>query len=202
MRTFILRARQGSTRWQDWQKRIGGKTHAEIIAHCIMNAFFVANGFREDVVVHLILDSTPDFPRTIQLSGNNGLSFTGFHEEAILGVIENALKVGEHLEKNETCSVAPGLQISAFGFEKLLNPLVETAAVYLLDPKGEEIRTTALDSNPVFVLSDHLALPKNSIKGLKRRGLKALSVGRKMLFASQCVTILHYEMDRFERGLI
>jgi len=50
--------------------------------------------------------------------------------------------------------------------------------------------------NPVFILSDHLAMPKNIIKSLKRRGVESISLCKKMLFASQCVVILNYELDR------
>lgn len=196
MRTFIIRSRKGTTRWEQVRSQIGGKEHFEVIAHCIMNAFFVSNGFRQDVEVYVVLDSSPDFPRTIKLSSNEGLSIAGFHENAVLDLIEKALKESSTLQKDETQVIASGLQISGFGFEKLVQKLFETRTVYLLDPKGEDVRVTELDENPVFILSDHMALPKNNVKGLKRKGLRCVSFGKKMLFASQCVVLLHYEMDR------
>jgi tRNA (pseudouridine54-N1)-methyltransferase len=39
-------------------------------------------------------------------------------------------------------------------------------------------------------------MPKKYVQSLKRRGVQMLSVGKKMLFASQCVVILHHELDR------
>jgi tRNA (pseudouridine54-N1)-methyltransferase len=143
-----------------------------------------------------VLDSSEDFPRTIKLSGGEGLSIAGFHEAAVLDVIEHALKNSVGLKKDETRVLAPGVQISGFGFERLVANLLETRPVYLLDRKGEDIRTAELGLNPVFVLSDHLAMPKNSVKGLKRRGLQMISLGKKMLFASQCIVLLNYELDR------
>jgi len=196
MRTFIIRARKGTTRWERVRSQIGAREHFEVVAHSVINAFFVSNGFREDVEVYIVLDSSEDFPRTIKLSGGEGLSIAGFYEEAVLLLVEKALKDSHGLQKDETLTLAPGLQISGFGFERLVANLLETRPVYLLDRKGEDIRTTELESNPVFVLSDHLAMPKNSIKGLKRRGLKAVSLCKKMLFASQCVVLLNYELDR------
>lgn len=196
MRTFIIRARKGTTRWDRLRSTLGSKEHFEVIAHSVINAFFVSNGFREDVEVYIVLDASEDFPRTIKLSGNEGLSIAGFHEEAVLNLIEKALKESSGLQKDETKMLAPGLQISGFGFEKLVSHHLKTRTVYLLDRKGEDIRTTAFESNPVFILSDHLAMPKNSVKGFKRQGLKTISLGKKMLFASQCVVLLNYELDR------
>lgn len=196
MRTFIIRARKGSTNWEKVRSSIGTKEHFEVVAHSVINAFFISNGFRSEVEVYIVLDSSEDFPRTIKLSGNDGLSIAGFHEDAVLELVEKALKESLGLKKDETKMIAPGLQISGFGFERLVGDLLKTRQVYLLEPKGDDIRETIVDNNPVFILSDHLAMPKNSVKGLIRRGLKTISLGKKMLFASQCVVLIHYELDR------
>lgn len=195
MKTFIIRARHGTTRWEKIRSQLGGKEHIEVIAHSVINAFFISSGFRSDVEVYIVLDSSEDFPRTIKLSGADGLSIAGFHEEAVISLIEKALKEGLGIRKDETRAIAPGLQISGFGFERLVGNLLETRPVYLLEPKGDDITTMEFPPNPVFVLSDHLAMPPKSIKGLKRQGLKTISLGKKMLFASQCVVIIHYKMD-------
>lgn len=196
MRTFIIRARKGTTRWDRIRASVGTREHFEVVAHSVINAFFVSNDFRKEVEVYIVLDSSEDFPRTIKLSGEEGLSIAGFHEEAVLQVIEQALKDGHGIKKDETKVVAPGVQISGFGFEKLVSSLLETRPVYILEPKGDSIGKIEVDPDPVFVLSDHLAMPPKSVKGLKRHGLKTISLGKKMLFASQCVVIIHYEMDR------
>jgi tRNA (pseudouridine54-N1)-methyltransferase len=196
MRTFIIRARKGSTRWERLKSSIGGEAHFEVVAHSVINAFFVSNGFREDVEIYIILDSSEDFPRTIKLSGGEGVSLAGFHESAVLELVEKALKNSQGLQKDETKTIAPGLQISGFGFERLVSTLLETRPVYLLEPKGDDIRSVTFEKDPVFVLSDHLVMPKKSVKGLKRQGLKTISLGKKMLFASQCVVLIHYELDR------
>ena len=196
MRTFIIRARKGTTRWERVRSSIGTKEHFEVVAHSVINAFFVSSDFREDVEVYIILDSSEDFPRTIKLSGSEGVSIPGFHEEAVIDLIEQALKNSQNLQKGETKQLAPGLQISGFGFEKLVANLLETRSIYLLDRKGDDIRSIEVALDPVFVLSDHLVMPKKSVKGLKRRGLKTISLGKKMLFASQCIVLINHELDR------
>ena len=87
MRTFIIRARKGTTRWDRVKSQIGSKEHFEVIIHSIMNAFFISSSFREDVKFHIILDSAEDFPHTITLVGGEGLSISGFHEDAIADLI-------------------------------------------------------------------------------------------------------------------
>ncbi|MCX7114557.1 MAG: tRNA (pseudouridine(54)-N(1))-methyltransferase TrmY [Gammaproteobacteria bacterium] len=195
MRTFIIRARKGTTNWERLKAQVGSNAHIEVVAHVVMNAFFTSSDFRDAVEVYIVLDASADFPRTIRLSSSEGLSIGGFHEQAVLQLIEDALKKAQGLQKNETRQVAPGVEISGFGFDKLVGQLLETRTVYLLERKGESIKTAQLVADPVFLLSDHLAMPKKSVAGFMRRGLKTLSLGKKMLFASQCVVIIHYEMD-------
>lgn len=196
MRTFVIRARKGPTHWQRIQSAIGSKDHFEVVAHSVINAFFTASDFRTDVQVFIILESSPDFPRTIKLSSKEGLSLRGFHEAAVIDVIELALKNSMDLQKDQSKTIAPGIEIYGFGFEKCIKTLLESSTIYLLDRKGSDIRKIEFPENPVFVLSDHLMMPKNSVKGLKRHGLQMLSLGKKMLFASQCIVLINHELDR------
>lgn len=195
MRTFVIRARKGTTRWERVQSQIGAKAHFEVIAHCVINAFFVANGFRDNVEVYLILDSTEDFPRTLKLSSNDGLSLMGFHEKAVTELIEIALKTSSRLAKNAMQIVRPGVTLFGYGFERLLSEQLLERPIFLLAPKGTPVRTVHFPDNPVFILSDQLAMPKKTIQSLKRQGAHSISLGKRMLFASQCVVLVHYELD-------
>lgn len=195
MRTFVIRARQADTRWNTGRVRPGTRGHIEVLAHCIMNAFFLSSGFRNNVEVYLVFDSSATFPHTLHFDGSQGLSIGGFHEEAVLSLIEKAFQHTEPLLKNATRTVAPGLSISGFGFERLMGQLLQTRTAYLLAPKGTPLKTTPLPCDPVFVLSDHLSMPPKSVKGLMRQGLQTISLGKTMLFASQCIVLLHHAMD-------
>lgn len=196
MRTFVIRARKGTVSADKVFSQIGSDEHFEIIAHTLANAFYYSNGMRSDVEVYVVLDSAPDFPRTLKFSSNNGLSFPGFHEHAILGVVASALARGSNVAKGETQIIESGIEICGFGFETLMKGLQEHSQAYILDKKGEDIRSIELESEGVFVLSDHLPMPKNNIKALERQGLVKISLGRKILFASQCVVLVHNELDR------
>jgi tRNA (pseudouridine54-N1)-methyltransferase len=195
MRTFIIKARKASTAADKIRSQIGTKDHFEVVLHSVMNAFFVASDFRDDVEVYIVLDSSEDFPRTIKLSSSEGLSIAGFHETAILQLIEQALMNSSKLSKNESKHIAPGVHVFGYGFEKLVKNLLEIRPIFILDKKGKDIRSIVLPENPVFILSDHLMMPKKTILGLRRRGLESLSLGKRMLFASQCIVLINHELD-------
>ena len=196
MRTFILRARKGSVDPDKLKSSIGSDNHAEVIAHVVMNAFFISNDFRRDVELYIVLDSTDDFPRTVKLSSNDGLSISGFHEMAILSVITHALTQSRDIKKDEIQNIARGVSVFGYGFEKLVSSMIDSRSIYLLDRKGDDIRGSVIEDNPVFVLSDHIPMPKNIIKSFTRRGMKSVSLGKKMLFASQCVVLINDQLDR------
>jgi tRNA (pseudouridine54-N1)-methyltransferase len=42
-------------------------------------------------------------------------------------------------------------------------------------------------------------MPKKSFNSLERLGAEKLGLGSKMLFASQCVLLIHHELDRGEQ---
>jgi len=70
--------------------------------------------------------------------------------------------------------------------------------VYLLDRRGTDIRDIKKKqfSNAVFVIGDQDGLPKKELKALKKIGVKKISVGRQMYFASQTMTLIQNELDR------
>lgn len=198
IRTFVLRARKGSTNANKLRRQVGSNEHIEVVAHTLANAFYFSNGMRDNVEVYVILESSPDFPRTLRFSSREGLSMPGFDEQSILGVLAAALEKGKDVAKNSAVPIAPGIELYGYGFDKLAQELLESRPVYLLDRAGEDIRTVQVDPNAVFILSDHLPMPPKSIKGLERKGLRKLRLGKKMLFASQCVVLVHDQLDRTE----
>jgi tRNA (pseudouridine54-N1)-methyltransferase len=65
-----------------------------------------------------------------------------------------------------------------------------------MDRKGTSIREQPFEDNPCFLLTDHIPMPKNTLHGLERQGTKKISLGSRMLFASQCVVLIHHELDQ------
>lgn len=196
MRTFVLRARAAPTDSRKLLDSVGKEAHSEILAHTLMNAIFVAQSHRADVTVYLVLESTPDFSRTIRFDANAMHDIGGFHEQALLGKIAKALDASRGMAKEETRPVESGVTIRTLSFERLVQELGEDHQLYVMDPKGSPIREQVFEGNPCFLLTDHIPMPKKILPSLERLGAKKITLGKTMLFASQCVVLIHHELDQ------
>lgn len=195
MRTFVLRARAAPTDSGKLLAAVGQDAHPEILAHALMNAIFVAQSHRPDVVVHLVLESTQDFSRTIRFDANAMHDIGGFDERALLGKIARALDASRGMGKEETRPVESGVTVRTIAFERLVQELAEDHPLFVMDRKGTPIREQAFDGNPCFLLTDHIPMPKKTFGSLERLGAKKITLGSKMLFASQCVVLIHHALD-------
>ncbi|UTW45007.1 tRNA (pseudouridine(54)-N(1))-methyltransferase TrmY [bacterium SCSIO 12696] len=195
MRTFVVRARAAPTNSQKLLAGVGGDAHSEILAHTLMNGIFVAQSHRKDVRVHLVLESTQDFSRTISFVADKLENIGGFHEQALLAKVVAALDASQGMGKEQQKTVEPGITVRTLSFEKLVQQLSENHQLYVMDKKGEDIGDTTFGDNPCFLLTDHIPMPKKSFNSLKRLGAEKISLGNTMLFASQCVTLIHHYLD-------
>lgn len=198
MRTFVLRARAAPTDSRKLLASVGTEAHAEILAHTLMNAVFVAQSHRAGVVVYLVLESTADYSRTIRFEPDAMHDIGGFDERALLGKIAQALDASAGMGKDETRPVQAGVTVRTTSFERLVQELAVDHRLFVMDRKGTPIREQAFDGDPCFLLTDHIPMPKNTFHTLDRLGAGKLSLGSKMLFASQCVVLIHHELDRRE----
>ena len=196
MRTFVLRARAAPTDSQKLLAGVGQEAHPEILAHTLMNAIFVAQSHRAEVVVYLVLESTQDFSRTIRFEADAMHDIGGFDERSLLGKIASALDASIGMGKDETRPVEPGVAVRTTSFERLVQELAEDHQLFVMDRKGTPIREQIFQGNPCFLLTDHIPMPKKTLPGLERMGATKMSLGPKMLFASQCVVLIHYELDQ------
>jgi len=195
MRTFVLRARAASTDSRQMLASVGGDAHTEILAHTLMNAIFIAQSHRQDVIVHLVLESTRDYSRTITFQASEMGHIGGFHEQALLARIAAALDTSRGLGKEELRTVEPGVTVRTLSFEKLVQELAQDHSLYVMDKKGTPIREQEIGEAPCFLLTDHIPMPAKSFNSLRRLGAEKISLGPRMLFASQCVVLIHNELD-------
>lgn len=199
MRTFVLRARAAPTDSRKLLAGVGNEAHTEILAHTLMNAIFVAQSHRPGVLVYLVLESTQDFSRTIRFEPDAMHEIGGFNEAALLGKIAKALDASRGMGKEEMRPVESGVSVRTLSFERLVQELSEHHPLYVMDRKGTPIRDEAFAGNPCFLLTDHIPMPKKSFNSLERLGARKISLGPKMLFASQCVVLIQHELD--QRGM-
>ena len=195
MRTFVLRARAAPTDSQKLLTSVGKDAHTEILAHTLMNAMFVAQSHRAGVVAYLVLESTQDYSRTLRFEVSAMRDIGGFDERALLGKIAKALDVSRGMGKEEERPVETGVSVRTISFERLVQDLAADHQLYVMDRKGSPIRQEAFADKPCFLLTDHIPMPKKTFHSLERLGAKKLALGSRMLFASQCVVLIHHELD-------
>ena len=196
MRTFVLRARAAPTDSAKLLAGVGHEAHTEILAHTLMNAIFVAQSHRPDVVVYLVLESTQDFSRTVRFEASAMHDIGGFNEQALLGKVARALDASRGMGKEEERPVESGVTVRTVSFERLVQQLAQDHQLFVMDRKGTPIREQAFDGNPCFLLTDHIPMPKKTFGSLDRLGATRITLGRTMLFASQCVVLIHHELDQ------
>ena len=196
MREFILRARKGPTTPHFSLDDLSRAGRMEIVAHCVANALFYSKQIRPQTAVHIVLDG-PDAPPKVVRFESDTLGFLGgFDERTLCRAIQDALRAGHDLPTGREMVAAEGIFVAKKGFETLVKQKAEESTLYYLKRKGADIRTLSFPSNATFVFTDHLTMPKKTDRYLDRLGAIPISVGPRMLFASQCIVLAHNELDR------
>jgi tRNA (pseudouridine54-N1)-methyltransferase len=162
----------------------------DIVCNFIISVFFVSNAMRDDVRLHLIFDGGPNAPRHLVMESNEDMPIS---KKNVAGLIKRMLYKAK--DEEGLREIVPGCFIEKRGFEKLLMDLDrEGKDVLVLDGKGKDVRDLELKGNEVFVVGDHEGFPAGLRKFLKK--IDKVSVGPKVLFASQVAVLLHNEIDR------
>ncbi|HLD10593.1 MAG TPA: tRNA (pseudouridine(54)-N(1))-methyltransferase TrmY [Candidatus Nanoarchaeia archaeon] len=190
MREFILRSLKGKTLDINLNNLIEGRM--DLVCRCISNALFVSNNVRRDVIIHIVLEGSGDPPRTVSFFGET-IKKLGLDEKSIAIILKNALNVGKGLKLSEEKNVQEGVKIAKKSFEALIK---ERKNIYYLHNEGIDIRKVNFPKDVVFVFGDYIGMPRKTEGLLDRLSAKRISLGNKIYFASHCVTIVNYELDR------
>lgn len=92
----------------------------------------------------------------------------------------------------------PGITVDKTSFEAFVKAKANEASIYVLEEDGKDINKVSLDKNSVFVLGDHIGLPKTVENFTLRYGEK-LSLGKQPYLAASCITIINYLLDRLKK---
>tara|TARA_E500000331_G_scaffold356286_1_gene414112 strand:- start:4346 stop:4936 length:591 start_codon:yes stop_codon:yes gene_type:complete len=194
MREFLIRARKAPVDPDRFLRNVGENSHVEYLAQVMQHGLLVSKGHRADTRLTLVLENSADFSRAITIDGGNLGSLAGWDEAALVEFIAHALGRGKRLGKGQEVSFIDGVTISATSFEYLIRNHERVLAV--LDPKGDDIRTEPALDDVVFVMTDQIPMPRNTLKYMRRLGARPVSLGPVMLHASQCISVIHNELDR------
>ena len=183
-REFILFSRLGRTDARFRNLHDAGRL--DIVYECIVASLFLSHGIRKDVAFHVILNGPPKPPIHVQINGQT-LHDVRTDQQTWDQILKNLLSSKSH----------PGIETSRTGFETLLKTKAQTTPIYVLEEDGVDISRTCIDPNPVFVLGDHIGLPRTVENFALRFGQK-ISLGRQPYLAASCITIINYLLDASE----
>jgi tRNA (pseudouridine54-N1)-methyltransferase len=94
----------------------------------------------------------------------------------------------------------PGVAATKTSFEAFLRKKAESHPIYVLEEDGKDICETEIAENPLFVLGDHVGLPKKAETFALRYGEK-LSLGKQPYLAASCITVINFLLDKKERQI-
>ena len=189
MRTFVYFSSTARTSGNFDVNNLMDAGRMDIAMHVVINAFFLSHSLRDDVVLHLVFYGAPDPPKHIEIHVNQE---TGLSKKDVAGLIKKILYKYKPGKKTEA---VPGCYIEKKSFLNVVEEISkEGKEIFILDKKGKNIRETKIGENSAFILGDQNGLPKKELKRLKKTS-KVISVGPKVYFASQVVSILNNEMD-------
>ena len=182
MQEFILYSRTGRTD-QNWAN-LHDAGRLDIVHECVVAGLFLSHGIRKNAVFHAVLSGPPSPPVHIEIRG------------ARLYDVRTDLDTWQHIIKNILAGKShPGIAVSRTSFEALLKAKAEMAPMYVLEEDGKDVAEIEFAENPVFVLGDHVGLPKKAEAFALRYGEK-VSLGKQPYLAASCITVLNYLLDR------
>jgi tRNA (pseudouridine54-N1)-methyltransferase len=182
MREFILFSRKGQTDSNFVNLHDAGRL--DVVHECIVASFFLSHGLRRNVVFNALLSGPSRPPLNMRLDGQT-LYDVRTDQKTWEQILRKILSGGKH----------PGISLQKTSFEALLKEKASHATILVLEEGGKDIASSDLDKDSVFVLGDHVGLPKNVENFALRYGQK-VSLGKQPYLAASCVTILNYMMDR------
>ncbi len=180
-REFILFSRLGKT--DSTFNNLHDAGRLDIVYECIVTSLFLSHGIRRDVTFHAILNGPPNPPRHIQIDGST-----------VYDVRTDVDTWQQILRKIIAGKSHPGIRMDKTSFEALLKAQAQTHQVYVLEEGGKNITEIQLADDAVFVLGDHVGLPKKAETFALRFGEK-ISLGKQPYLAASCITVINYLLD-------
>lgn len=156
----------------------------DITYECIVASLFLSHGLRRNVTFHSILNGPPNPPLHIQIEGEHL-----YDVRTDVGTWELILK------KVLSHKSHPGITVNKRSFESLLKIKADNKQIFVLEEGGQEIDYRDLSPDSLFVLGDHIGLPKK-VENFALRYGKKISLGKTPYLASTCIHVLNYLLDR------
>jgi tRNA (pseudouridine54-N1)-methyltransferase len=182
MREFILYSRKGRTDARFTNLRDAGRL--DVVHECIVASLFLSHGLRRNVVFNVVLSGPPNPPLHLKVDGAT-LYDVRTDQETWEGILRRTLSGLPH----------PGMTAQKVSFEALLREKANDARIFVLEESGKDVEAVDIGEHAVFVLGDHIGLPK-TVEGYALRYGEKISLGKQPYLAASCITVLNFMMDR------
>jgi tRNA (pseudouridine54-N1)-methyltransferase len=183
MREFLLHSRTGYTSGNFSNLMQAGRL--DITYQCILTSIFESASHRHDVVFHAVLNGPPTPPVHIQVNGNE-LRDARIDEKSWEHILKNVLNGKQH----------PGIYSDKTPFQKLVQQKHSDGyQIFVLNDRGRSIKEQEFTDKSLFVLGDHVGLPRKDENYALRFGT-TLSLGREKYLAASCINIINYTLDQ------
>jgi len=185
LREFILYSRLGRTDSNFANLHDAGRL--DIVYECTIASLFLSHAIRKDVLFHTILNGPPKPPLHLKIEG-----------ATLYDVRTDQQTWTEILKKILSRRTHPGITTDKTSFEALVKAKAAESPIFVLEEGGKDVNETTLGENPIFVLGDHVGLPKK-VEGFALRYGEKISLGKQPYLAATCITILNYLLDRRQK---
>lgn len=182
MREFILYSRKGRTDARFTNLRDAGRL--DVVHECIVASLFLSHGLRRNVVFNVVLSGPPNPPLHLKVDGAT-LYDVRTDQETWEGILRRTLSGLPH----------PGITVQKMSFEALLREKANDSRIFVLEESGKDVEAVEIGEHPVFVLGDHIGLPK-TVEGYALRFGEKISLGKQPYLAASCIATLNFIMDR------
>jgi tRNA (pseudouridine54-N1)-methyltransferase len=182
MREFILYSRLSRTD-SNWTN-LHDAGRLDIVYECAVSSLFLSHAIRKNVTFHTILNGPPNPPLHLKIDGET-LHDIRTDQETWTQILKKILSGKPH----------PGITTHKTSFEALLKAKANEAQIYVLEEGGKPISEIDISDKPLFVLGDHVGLPKKA-EGFALRYGEKISLGKQPYLAASCITVLNYLLDK------
>ena len=185
MREFLLLSRTGYTNPNFPSLMEGGRL--DIVYQCALMAIFKSQAHRQDVIFHAVLNGPPSPPLHIKISGAE-LRDARVDERSWEAILRNVIGGKRH----------PGIEVDRKSFQEIIKQRSkEGSRIFVLGDDGEPIAGMNPEENTLFILGDHVGLPKKD-EGFALRYGEKLSLGKAKYLAASCIDIVNYSLDKMK----